>query len=132
MSEGSGNEITQRRAKLEEYRSQGLNPFANGFVASATAEDVNNAHTGHDAATLADGGSFNDRIYGIPTGRVTYSGMFVNTTLLDEVGVAVPTTWEELVAACETIKAANFNCMTAGGGDGKSLNAGRLGCRSHP
>jgi len=83
--------------------------------------------TNYDAATLADGGSFNDRIYGIPTGRVTYSGMFVNTTLLDEVGVAIPTTWEELVAACETIKAADYNCMTAGGGDGWPIFVGSYG-----
>jgi len=53
MSEGSHSEIAQRRAKLDEYRSQGLNPFANGFVADATTEHVQQAHAGHDAATLA-------------------------------------------------------------------------------
>ena len=53
MSEGSGNEISQRRAKLVEYRNLGLNPFANGFVASATTENVHKAHADHDAATLA-------------------------------------------------------------------------------
>ena len=53
MSEASGNEILQRRAKLAEYRNQGLNPFANGFVASATTADVHSAHANHDSATLA-------------------------------------------------------------------------------
>ena len=34
---------------------------------------------------------------------------------------------EELVAACETIKAAGFNCMTAGGGDGWPIFVGSYG-----
>ena len=53
MSEGSNSEIAQRRARLDEYRNLGLNPFANNFVASATTEMVHNAHADHDAATLA-------------------------------------------------------------------------------
>ena len=52
MSVGSGNEIAQRRAKLEELRKQGLNPFANGFTATATTADVQNRHADHDAAAL--------------------------------------------------------------------------------
>ena len=49
MSEASNNEIAQRRAKLDEYRKRGLNPFANGFVADATTEFIHNAHADHDA-----------------------------------------------------------------------------------
>jgi len=52
MSEGSNNEAAQRRAKLDEYRTQGLNPFANGFAPSAATGDVHIAHAGHDAAAL--------------------------------------------------------------------------------
>jgi len=52
MSEGSNNEIAQRRAKLDEYRNQGLNPFANGFVAGATTESIRIAHASHDSAAL--------------------------------------------------------------------------------
>ena len=52
MSEGSNNEIAQRRARLDEYRSRGLNPFANGFVADTTTEFIQNAHANHDAKTL--------------------------------------------------------------------------------
>jgi lysyl-tRNA synthetase class 2 len=44
--------VVQRRAKLDELRAQGLNPFANGFSADTTAQDVINAHVDHDAATL--------------------------------------------------------------------------------
>ncbi|NIQ10941.1 MAG: extracellular solute-binding protein [Gammaproteobacteria bacterium] len=57
----------------------------------------------YDEATIRDAGSYNGQVYSINLGRVTYSGMFVNTTLLEENGVEIPTTWSELVAACETI-----------------------------
>ncbi len=53
MSVESQNEIVaQRRAKLDEYRGQGLNPFANGFSSDTTAHDVHTAHADDDAAAL--------------------------------------------------------------------------------
>ena len=52
MSEGSNNEIAQRRAKLDEYRNRGLNPFANGFVTDATTESILSTHADHDAKAL--------------------------------------------------------------------------------
>lgn len=44
--------LMQRRAKLEEFRQQGVNPFANDFVVTATTGAVREAHEGEDAATL--------------------------------------------------------------------------------
>ena len=52
MSLESHNELAQRRAKLDDYRDQGLNPFANGFSINATAQDIALAHADHDAAVL--------------------------------------------------------------------------------
>ncbi len=53
MSEQSHNEIVdQRRAKLGDLRSQGVNPFANGFTIDATAADVQSAHADHDKEAL--------------------------------------------------------------------------------
>ena len=44
MSVEGTNELAQRRAKLGEYREQGINPFANDFrvdaVAAVGADDV--------------------------------------------------------------------------------------------
>ncbi len=52
MSLESNNEFAQRRAKLDDYREQGLNPFANGFSIDATAESIALAHADHDATAL--------------------------------------------------------------------------------
>jgi raffinose/stachyose/melibiose transport system substrate-binding protein len=80
-----------------------------------------------DEASLRDAATFNDRVYAINMGRVSYSGMFVNNDLLAEQGVALPTTWSELVAACDTIKASGNQCMTVGGKDGWPIFVGAYG-----
>lgn len=81
----------------------------------------------YDATAIADGGSFDGGVYALPLGRVSYSGMFVNLDLLADAGVEVPTTWDELVAACDAVKAAGNECMTAGGADGWPIFVGSYG-----
>jgi len=81
----------------------------------------------YDEATITDAGSYDGKVYSINLGRVTYSGMFVNDDLLAENGLETPTTWDELVAACETVTAAGANCMTVGGGDGWPVFVGAYG-----
>ncbi len=76
---------------------------------------------------IADAGSFNGKVYQINLGRVGYSGVFYNKDLFTEYGVEVPTTWSELVAACETFAAADIQCMTAGGADGWPIFVGAYG-----
>ncbi len=81
----------------------------------------------YDAATIADAGTYNDKVYQINLGRVSYSGIFYNKDLFAANEVAVPTTWGELVQACETFNAAGIPCMTAGGRDGWPIFVGAYG-----
>jgi raffinose/stachyose/melibiose transport system substrate-binding protein len=81
----------------------------------------------YDPASIADAGTYNDRVYQINLGRVGFSGIYVNKDLLAENGLEVPTTWSELVAACETLTSAGVPCMTAGGGDGWPIFVGGYG-----
>lgn len=76
---------------------------------------------------LQDAGTYNGKVYEINLGRVIYSGIYYNKKLFTENNVKVPTTWSELVAACETFKAANIPCMTAGGKDGWPIFVGAYG-----
>lgn len=81
----------------------------------------------YDPAATADAGSYNGRTYAISLGRVGFSGVYYNKDLFAANNVAVPTTWSELVAACETFKAAGIPCMTAGGKDGWPIFVGAYG-----
>jgi raffinose/stachyose/melibiose transport system substrate-binding protein len=78
-------------------------------------------------AAIADAGTYNGKVYQINLGTVSYSGIYYNKSLFTEYNVAVPTTWDELVAACETFKAADIPCMTAGGKDGWPIFVGAYG-----
>ena len=81
----------------------------------------------YDTNTINDAGSYNGKVYAINLGRVIYSGIYYNKQLFEQNNIAVPTTWPELVAACETLKAAGVPCMTAGGADGWPIFVGAYG-----
>jgi len=76
---------------------------------------------------IKDGGSYNGKVYEVNLGGVSYSGIYYNKDLFKEYNLAVPTTWSELVAACETFAAADIPCMTAGGKDGWPIFVGAYG-----
>jgi raffinose/stachyose/melibiose transport system substrate-binding protein len=81
----------------------------------------------YDDATIKDAGSYNGKVYEINLGRVSYSGIYYNKDLFTANNVKVPTTWPELVAACDAFKKANIPCMTAGGKDGWPIFVGAYG-----
>ncbi|MER2598514.1 MAG: extracellular solute-binding protein [Caldilineales bacterium] len=78
-------------------------------------------------ASNQDAGTYDGKIYQVNLGRVVYSGIYYNKSLFQANNVAAPTTWSELVAACETFKAADIPCMTAGGKDGWPIFVGAYG-----
>jgi raffinose/stachyose/melibiose transport system substrate-binding protein len=81
----------------------------------------------YDAAAIKDAGTYNGKVYETNLGRVSYSGIYYNKDLFEKNNVKVPTTWDELVAACAAFKAANIPCMTAGGKDGWPIFVGAYG-----
>jgi raffinose/stachyose/melibiose transport system substrate-binding protein len=78
-------------------------------------------------AAIEDAGTYNDKVYQINLGTVSYSGIYYNKDMFAEYGVDVPTTWDELVTACETFTADDIPCMTAGGKDGWPIFVGAYG-----
>ncbi len=81
----------------------------------------------YDEATIKDAGTYKGKVYAINLGRVSYSGIYYNKDLFEANNVKVPTTWPELVAACEAFKKINIPCMTAGGKDGWPIFVGAYG-----
>lgn len=76
---------------------------------------------------IKDGGTYNGKVYQVNLGGVSYSGIYYNKDLFNEYSLEIPTTWSELVAACETFAAADIPCMTAGGKDGWPIFVGAYG-----
>jgi raffinose/stachyose/melibiose transport system substrate-binding protein len=71
----------------------------------------------YDPTAIKDAGTYKDKVYEINLARVGFSGLYINEDLFTKNNVKVPTTWTELVAACQAFKTANVPCMTAGGQD---------------
>jgi raffinose/stachyose/melibiose transport system substrate-binding protein len=78
-------------------------------------------------SALQDAGTYNDKVYQINLGTVSYSGIFYNKDLFTEYNLEVPTTWDQLVTACDTFKENDIPCMTAGGKDGWPIFVGAYG-----
>ena len=78
-------------------------------------------------AAIADAGTYKGKVYEVNLGRVSYSGIYYNKDLFAQYNLKVPTTWSELVTACQTFKDANIPCMTAGGQDGWPIFVGAYG-----
>lgn len=59
--------------------------------------------------------------YAIPLNMHAISNIFYNKALVTELGIEIPTTFEELQAACEKIEAAGKGCLANAGGPFWSL-----------
>jgi len=78
-------------------------------------------------SAIQDAGTYDGKVYEINLGTVCYSGIYYNKDLFTEYGVEVPTTWDQLVSACETFTENDIPCMTAGGKDGWPIFVGAYG-----
>src|SRR5690606_39201493 len=58
--------------------------------------------------------SFNGQPYAVPLNIHRTNSIFYNVGILEAAGVAVPTTLEELSAACDVIEAAGTTCIAIG------------------
>jgi glucose/mannose transport system substrate-binding protein len=65
-------------------------------------------------ATLLPLISKGDQIYSVPVNIHRANVMWTNPALLAELGVQVPTNWDEFFTACETIEAAGKICLSMG------------------
>lgn len=109
---------------------QGVNPPAwqQLIDAGLLADITDQAFVGnYDPVAVADSTTYNGKVHGVDLGRVVYSGIYYNKDLLTANNITLPTTWSELVAACDTLKAANIPCMTAGGKDQWPVFVGAFG-----
>lgn len=58
-----------------------------------------------------------DAVFGVPTGTAMGGGIFYNKRIYEELGLTVPTTWDEFVANNEAVKAAGIAPVIASFGD---------------
>ena len=89
------------------------------YVAAGQIEPLNSLFEGEGwgkvmPATLLPLISKGDQIYSVPVNIHRANVMWTNPALLDELGVTVPTNWDEFFTACETVEAAGKICLSMG------------------
>lgn len=113
LRSGSGPDVfvVSPGAMYNQYREyfEPVDAYAEAFDGEDWA-DIFNADALERAQT--DGAT-----YGLPVGYGVAGFLWVNKTLLAEAGVEVPTTYDELVSASETLKAAGIQPIALGGKD---------------
>ncbi|MDU5950873.1 MAG: extracellular solute-binding protein, partial [Paenibacillus macerans] len=58
-----------------------------------------------NANDIEKAGTYNGKVYAIPTGKVAMSGLFYNKQIFEENGLSVPKTWSEFIKLCDDLKA---------------------------
>ena len=109
LSNGTAADIIMMRSY-----SGGQTVFSSGKIATLTTDNVPNLANFPDSALncwAADGASF-----AVPAG-MTIEGVHYNKAIFDEVGVEVPNTDPELLAACQKIKDAGYLPIAGGVGE---------------
>ena len=62
--------------------------------------------------------SMDGKVYAVPTGLSYATGVYYNEKIFDDLGIAIPTTWDEFTAAMDTLTAAGVTPFGFGGKDG--------------
>ena len=99
-----------------------------GLIADLTGQEfINN----YEASDIEQAGTYNGKVYGIPTGKVVMSGIFYNKDIFAEYGLEVPTTWSEFIQVCETLKENGVTPIAMAGKDVWPLKLPVFGLQAH-
>jgi alpha-glucoside transport system substrate-binding protein len=93
----------------------------------AEAGDIQSLEFARDVAvenlgeTVVDSGSIDGTLYGIYTKAINKSTVWYNVAAFEEAGVDPPETWDDFLAAAETLNASGTPAYSLGGADGWTL-----------
>ncbi|MFC3749224.1 ABC transporter substrate-binding protein [Paenibacillus sp. GCM10012306] len=71
----------------------------------------------YNANDIAKAGTYNGKVYALPTGKVAMSGFFYNKEIFEQNGLSVPTTWTEFIKVLDTLKDKNITPIVVAGKD---------------
>jgi raffinose/stachyose/melibiose transport system substrate-binding protein len=110
---GKGPDIAQLKAYGQ------LQPLIDGGFIDPLDELVPELLDFPDSTKIGISGLEDGLLYGVPY-SVPNMGVFYNTTIFADNGIEVPTTYDEFLAACDTLLAAGVIPIAAGGANGSS------------
>jgi raffinose/stachyose/melibiose transport system substrate-binding protein len=70
--------------------------------------------------SVLDAIKFNGKNYTVPTGMSYYTGAYYNKAIFAKYGLSIPTTWDQFVKLCQTLKSHGVTPLGIGGKDNTS------------
>lgn len=92
---------------IETYGPQWVDANANGLSKLVPLDDIS-SKAQYDSTALDTYYKYNGKLYGMPIDGVVLSGVFYNKKIFSKLNLSIPKNWDELLAACEKIKAAGI------------------------
>jgi raffinose/stachyose/melibiose transport system substrate-binding protein len=71
--------------------------------------------------TILQKTSFHGKQYTVPTGASYYTGVFYNKSIFEKYQLAIPTTWDQFTALCDTLKSKGVTPLGISGKDTAGL-----------
>lgn len=71
----------------------------------------------YNEADIKDGGTYQDKVYAIPAGKVAMGGLFYNKDIFAKYDLKVPTTWSEFINVNEVLLQNNVTPIAMAGKD---------------
>lgn len=81
----------------------------------------------YKAEAVTDGMTYKGKVYGVCMGSVVITGIFYNKDIFAKFNLKVPTTYDELITVCETLKKNGVTPFTAAGAPVWPVNMENLG-----
>jgi len=97
-------------ARTAQREKDGYAADLNDLIANSTLKDL-------FPESAFNSGRSNGKALLLPTGSDVTNVMWYDKDIFGKLGINVPTTWDELMAACAKIKAAKQNCFSIGNKD---------------
>lgn len=111
---------------IQVYKPQWVESYANGLDKLVDLTGLESVSE-YDEAALKGTFIYKDKLYAMPIDSIVLSGVFYNKEVFQSAGVEVPKTWDEMLAVCETLKAAGVVPVYYSGKDAWSVQPPTIG-----
>lgn len=88
---------------IQVYKPQWVDSYANGLDKLVDLTGLESASQ-YDEKALDGTFVYKDKLYAMPIDSVVLSGVFYNKAVFESAQVEIPTTWDEFLAVCKTLK----------------------------
>ncbi|MNO34213.1 Multiple sugar-binding protein precursor [compost metagenome] len=106
---------------LQNYGPKWIDQNANALEKLVDLGTPESISSDYDESSLDGAYKYKGKYYAVPVGSTTLMGVFYNKQVFEKLSLEIPTTWDEFLQVCETIKQAGITPVYYSGKDSWTL-----------